>query len=97
MILKSTLNNDEAVKELDKIKEMEKTIEKEKLVYRSSEYTYNFRNFRTIRKFGGDIYEGKITLKEAYEDQSSLFNEIKNFDCKTRPKNDSKKREKKCS
>ena len=61
MIPKSALNNDEAKKELDKIKEIEKTVDREKLVYKASEYTYSFKNFLTIRAFGRDIYEGKIT------------------------------------
>ena len=94
MIPKSALNNDEAKKKLDKIKETEKTIDKEKLVYRTSEYTYNFRNFRTIRTFDRDIYEGKITLEDAYEDQSNLLNSIRDFRDKTRPQNDKKKQEK---
>ena len=81
-------------KKLDKIKEIEDTVDREKLVYRASEYTYNFRNFRTIRMFDRDIYEGKITLKEADEDQSNLYNEIRNFDFKTRLQNDNKKQEK---
>ena len=94
MIPKSALIKDEAKKELDKIKEIEKTVDREKLVYRASEYTYNFRNFRTIRTLGRDIYEGKITLKEADEDQSNLLNDIRNFRDKTRPQNDKKKQEK---
>ena len=49
---------------------------------------------RTIRTFGNDIYEGKITLKEADEYQSNLLNEIKNFKDKTRPRNNVKKQEK---
>ena len=64
------MNNDEAKKELGKIKEIEKTVDREKLVYKASEYTYSFENFRTIRTFGRDIYEGKIALKEAEEYQS---------------------------
>ena len=35
MIPKSALNNDEAIKELDKIKEIEKTVDTEKLVLQS--------------------------------------------------------------
>ena len=58
------------------------------------EYTYNFRNFRTIRTFGRDFYEGKISLEKADEDQSNLMNEIGNFNAKTRPQNDDKKRKK---
>ena len=60
LVPKNALNNDEAKKELHKIKEIEKAIDKEKLVYRASEYTYNFRIFQTKRTFGRDIYEGKI-------------------------------------
>ena len=48
---------------------MEKTVGREKLVYKASEYTYSFENFRTIRTFGRDIYEGKTTLKGAEEYQ----------------------------
>ena len=64
--------NDKAKKEIDKISEIEKTVDREKLVYRASEYTYSFQNFRIIRTFGRDIYNGEITLKEADDDQSSL-------------------------
>ena len=95
MIPKSALNNDEAKKVLDKIKEIQKTIDREKLVSKASEYTYNFRNFRTIRTFGRDIYEGKITLEEANIDQDNLLRDIRNFNNKTRPQNDRKIQEKK--
>ena len=63
MIPKSALNNDEAIKELNKINEIKKNVDRKKLGYRASEYTYNCRNFRTTITFGSDIYEGKITLK----------------------------------
>ena len=95
MIPKSALNNDEATKEIYKIKVVEKTIDKEKLFYKASEYTCNFRNFRTVRTFGRYIYEGKITLEEANIDQDNSFRDIKNFNNKTRPQNDRKKEEKK--
>ena len=93
-IIPENILNDEAKKEIDKITEIEKTVDREKLVYRASEYTYSFQNFRTIRAFGGDIYNGEITLKEADEDQASLLNEIMNFRDKTKPQ-DEKKRKKK--
>ena len=48
----------------------------------------------TIRAFGRDIYNSKITLEEADEDQSNLLNSIKDFKNKTRPQNDEKKQEK---
>ena len=95
VIPKSSLNNNEAKKGLDKIKEIKKTVDREKLVYRASEYTYNFRNFRTIKAFGRDLYEGKITLEEANEDQDNLLRDIRNFNYKTRPQNDKKKKKRK--
>ena len=94
VIPKNTLNNDEAKKYLDKVKEIEKAVDKENIVCRVTEYTYNFKYFRPIRTFGRDIYEGKITLKEADEDQPNLLNDIRNFGDKTRPQNDKKKQEK---
>ena len=87
--------NDEAKKEIDKISKIEKTVDREELVCRASEYTYIFQNFRTIKTFGRDIYNGEITLKEADEEQSSLLNEIRNFRDKTKPQDEEKKTEKK--
>ena len=97
-IIPENILNEEAKKEIDKITEIEKAVDREKLVYRASEYTYSFQNFRTIRSFGRNIYNGDITLKEADEDQSSLLNEIKNFRDKTKPQDEEKKKKKKrCS
>ena len=48
VIPKSTLNNDEAEKELDKIKEIEKTVHREKLnihIYETNEHMYSVKNF----------------------------------------------------
>ena len=64
MIPKNALHNDEAKKELHKIKEIEKNEGREKLIYKTNEYTYSFENFHTIKTFGRDIYEGKITIEE---------------------------------
>ena len=69
MIPKNALNNDEAKKELDKIKEIEKNVDKEKLFYETDEYKNSFKHFETIRTFGREIYEGKITIKAADEYQ----------------------------
>ena len=65
MIPKNAINNDEAKKELDKIKEIEENIDREKLIYETDEDAYSFKNLQTIKAFGQDIYEGKITIKEA--------------------------------
>ena len=70
-------------------------MDREKLVYDSGKYTYDFRTFNTIRTFGEDIYEGKLTLQEADQDQSDLADQINNFIKETRPKNYDKKQDKK--
>ena len=94
-IIPENILNDEAKKEIHKISEIEKSIDREKLVYRASVYSYSFQNFRTIKPFGRDIYNGEITLKEADEDQASSLNEIMNFRHKTKPQDQEKKQEKK--
>ena len=82
-------------KNLIKLKKQKKT-QTEKLVYDAGKYRYDFRAFNTIRTFGRDIYEGKITLEEADEDQSDLTNEIDDFLEETKPKNKNKKQKKNC-
>ena len=52
-------------------------------------------HINTIRTFGEDIYEGKITLEEADGDQSDLADEINKFIKEIRPKNYGKKEDKK--
>ena len=73
MIPKNAFANDEAKKELDKIKEIGKNVDTEKLIYETDDYTCSFKNFHTIKTFGRDIYEGKITIKEADEYQADLL------------------------
>ena len=98
VIPKNALNNDEAKKELDKIKEIEKNVDREKLIYETNEYTYSFKNFQTIKTFGRDIYQVKITIEEANEYQTDLLAEIMNFRKNTKPRSQEKKtRKRNCS
>ena len=92
VIPKNALNNDEVKKELDKIKEIEKNVDREKFIYEANDYTYNFKNFQTIKTFGQDIQEGKITVKEADEYQKDLLVEIKSFKKHAKPKSLEKKK-----
>ena len=81
---------------LIKLKNQKKTqTEKNYFMMQINVYIYDFRIFNTVRTFGRDIYEGKITLKEADEDQSELINDINEFNEKTRPKTKNKKKKKK--
>ena len=68
IIPESTFASDEAREEINKILKIEKNVDREKLVYEASKYKYDFRKFNTIRTFGEDIYNRKITLEESVED-----------------------------
>ena len=94
IIPENAFANDEAKRELDKIREIDETINREKLVCRATEYIYDFRNFRTVRTFGRDIYEGKSTLEGADEDQSKLVDDFNNFVKRTKPQNNNKQQKK---
>ena len=40
---------------------------------------YIYKHFQTIKTFGRDIYEGKVTIEEANEYHTDLLAEIINF------------------
>ena len=65
------------------------------MIYCSSEETFNFRIFKTIRSFGDNIYSGKITINEGDQEQSDLVEYTLNFNNKTRPKTRYDKKSKK--
>ena len=94
VIPKSAFSNEKANDEINKIKELEKNVDREKLVYETKTDTYVFRIFRTIRTFGEDICNGKITLEGANESQANLVEEIEKFNNKTKPKKKENKEKK---
>ena len=57
------------------------------MVYYSSKEPSDFRIFKTIRSFGEDIYNSKITINEADQEKSDLVEYILNFNNKAKPKN----------
>ena len=81
-------------KSVIKVKKQKK-MQADKLIYETNDYTYSFRNFQTIKTFGRDIYEGKITLEKANEYQTDLLAEIINFKKKTKPRSQEKYKENK--
>ena len=94
MIPENTLT-EKAKNVLNIIKQIEKTVDRENLVYRTNEYKYSFKTFRTITTFGRDNYNSTITLKEVDKDQSSLLVEIMKFKSKMKPRNPEKNQKKK--
>ena len=70
--------------EIDEIKKWEEIIKRKDLKYETNKY--RIQQFKTIKSFGDCIYNGKINLKEAEKKQKNLFENIVNFDNKSRPK-----------
>ena len=61
------------------IKLKKKNVDREKLIYKTNEYTYSFKNFQTIKTFGREIYDGKITIEEADKYETNLLVKIMSF------------------
>ena len=52
--------NPEIVNEIKRIDGMEKYVDRDKMVYKSTNKTYGFRSFKTIRTFGNEIRNNVI-------------------------------------
>ena len=81
----------EIINEIKRIEEIEKKVDRDKMFYKSTNKTYDFRNFKTIRAFGNEIKNNVISLDTANIEQVSLLSYINDF-IKTRPRDPEKKR-----
>ena len=79
--------NPEIINEIKRIEEIEKKVTRNKMVYKETNKTYDFRNFKTIRTFGNEIRNNVITLDTANIEQANLLSYVYNFSRKTRPRN----------
>ena len=57
--------NPEIINEVKKIEEIKKKVDRNKMVYRGTNKTYDFRNFKTIRAFGNEIRNNVMSLETA--------------------------------
>ena len=57
------------------------------MVYKGTNKTYNFRNFKTIRTFGNEIRNSVISLDTTNIEQANLLSYVYDFSKKTRPRN----------
>ena len=57
------------------------------MVYKGTNKTYDFRNFKTIRTFGNEIRNNVISLDTANIEQANLLRYVNDFSKKTRPRN----------
>ena len=83
--------NPEIINEIKRIEEIEKQVDRNRMVYKGSNKTYEFRNFKTIRAFGNEIRNNAIDMKTADIDQTSLLSHINDF-IKTKPRDPEKRK-----
>ena len=83
--------NPEIINEIKKIEEIEKKVDRNKMVYKGTNKTYDFRNFKTIRTFGNEIRNNVISLDTANIEQANLLSYISDF-IKTKPRDSEKRR-----
>ena len=84
--------NPEIIKEIEKIEEIEKKVDRNKMVYKGTNKTYDFRNFKKIRTFGNEIRNNVISLNTANIEQTNLLSYIYDFTKKTKPRNPAQKK-----
>ena len=83
--------NPEIINEIKRIEEMEKQVDRNRMVYKGTNKTYDFRNFKTTRAFGNEIRNNIIDMKTADIDQARLLSHINDF-IKTKPRDPEKRR-----
>ena len=83
--------NPEIINEIKKIKELEKKVDRTRMVYKGTNKTYDFRNYKTICAFGNEIRNNVISLDTANIEQANLLSYINDF-MKTKPRDPEKKR-----
>ena len=71
--------NPEIINEIKKIEEIEEKVDRNKMVYKGTNKTYDFRNFKTIRTFGNEIRNNVISLDTANMEQANLLRYINDF------------------
>ena len=84
--------NAEIINEIKRIEEIEKNANRNKMVYKGTNETYDFRNFKTIRAFGNEIRNNIISLDTANLEQANLLSYINDFIRKTKPRNPEKRK-----
>ena len=65
------------------------------MVYKVTNKTYDFRNFKTIRTFGNEIKNNVINENIANNEQNELLNYIEEFSSSTKPRDPELKKNKK--
>ena len=83
--------NPEIINEIKKNEEIEKKVDRNKMVYKGTNKTYDFINFKTIRTFGNEIRNNVISLDTANIEQANLLSYINDF-MKKKPRDPEKRK-----
>ena len=62
------------------------------MVYKATNKTYDFRNFKTIRAYGNELRNNVIDMDAANVEQAHLTIYIKDFTTKTKPRDPNQKK-----
>ena len=84
--------NPEIINEIKRIEEIEKNVDRNKMVYKGTNETYDFRNFKIIRAFGNEIRNNIISLDTVNLEQANLVSYINDFIRKPKPRNPEKRK-----
>ena len=71
---------------IKRIEEQEKKVNRNKMVYKSTNKTYDFRNFKTIQAFGSEIKNNVFNDDIANNEQKQLLKHTEEFTRSTRPR-----------
>ena len=84
--------NPEIINEIKRIEEIQKKVDRNRMVYKGTNETYDFRNFKRIRAFGNEIRNNIISLDTANFEQANLLSYTNDFIRKTKPRNPEKRK-----
>ena len=73
------------------MKKWKKNVDRNRMVYKGTNKTYDFRNFKTIHAFGNEIRNNIISLDTANTEQVNLLSYINDF-MKTKPRDPEKRK-----
>ena len=66
----------------------------EDLKYKTKNYKYDFKQYKTIRSFGESIYTCKASIIKVEKEQGNLLENIVKFKNKSRPRSEEDKEKK---
>ena len=83
--------NPKIINEIKRIEEIEKKVNRNRMLYKETNKTCDFRNYKTIPAFGNEIRNNIISLDTANIEQANLLSYI-NDSMKTKPRDPEKRK-----